>query len=52
MLKGHKEARIYNIAHFVTKAHMFIMVQLLYIYPISHEIQKQQDAGEYFYLQL
>ena len=31
MLKGHKVARIYNITHFVKKAHMFIMVRLLHI---------------------
>ena len=46
MLKGHKEAYIYNITHFVTKAHYGTTV----IYTISHEMHVQQDAGGYFYI--
>ena len=41
MLKGHKEAYIYNITHIVTKAHYGTTV----IYTISHEMHVQQDAG-------
>ena len=43
MRNGHKEARIYNITHFVTKAHMFIMVRLV-IHTISQEMHVQEDA--------
>ena len=49
MRNGHKEARIYNITHFVTKAHMFIMVRLV-IHTIYQEMHVQQDAVGYFYI--
>ena len=47
MQNGHKKARIYNITHFVTKAHMFVYGTTV-IHTISHKMHVQQDAGRYF----
>ena len=49
MRNGHKEAHINIITHFVTKAHMFIMVRLN-IHTISQEMHVQQIAVGYFYI--
>ena len=48
MRNGHKEGRIYNITHFVTKAH--VRYGTTVIHTISQEMHVQQDAGGYCYI--
>ena len=50
MFKGHKEARIYNITHFVTHICSYVHYGTTVIYAISHEMHVQQDAGGYCYI--
>ena len=51
MPKCHREAHIYNITHFATKPHMFIMVYIPFPRILGDACTLyivQQDAGEYF----